>query len=375
MIVLGSSGSGKTVFLSSMFHELSTQGGRGFYIKPGDKDEQLLLTNAYEELILGDAWPDGTKLDEFKEWKFTCFVQKKDLNIFPACQFIFIDYAGGRLTDNGLDSDRFLQDYIVKADTLLCLIDGKKLFEAMEGDNRSWNRLTLKDLEPIIQAIQETGKKPVHFLITKWDLFSDSYELLDVRKKLLSYEPFKNVIEGRSESFPIRLIPISAVGDNFANFQDGIMLKTGASPKPFQVEMPLACVVPDMMEGQLREIAEKRKREEQRSVTVEANLNWWDRTLKSVGGSLKYLTFINAFLPENYQFSESLWNSLGETIASDANQKLQNAEERSAELKRKRDESITQINNESSALESTIKSFIDIREILEYNFPHSDLRS
>lgn len=375
VVVLGASGSGKTVFLASMFHELSTQGNRGFYIKAGDRDEQLLLTNAYEVLILEEDWPDSTQLEEFKEWEFTCFVQKEDLSIFPACQFEFIDYAGGRLTDHNLDDDGLLQGYIQKADTLICLIDGRKLFESMQGDNRAWNRLVLKDLAPILQTIQDTGNKPVHFVVTKWDLFSDLHSLLDVKKHLLSHEPFKNVVVRREKSFPVRLIPVSAVGNDFAKLENGRMLKTGDAPKPFQVEMPLACVVPDMMEGKVREIEEKRKREQQRSVKVEANLNWWDRTLQSVGGSLKYFTFINAFLPENYQFSEELWASLGRLMASGAEGKIQDAEKRSIELRQQRDDTIAQISNESSALESTIKSFIDIREILEYNFPHSDLRN
>jgi GTPase SAR1 family protein len=43
VVILGASGSGKTVFLASMFHELSTQGNRGFFLKAEGVNKPRLL--------------------------------------------------------------------------------------------------------------------------------------------------------------------------------------------------------------------------------------------------------------------------------------------------------------------------------------------
>lgn len=374
VIMLGASGSGKTVFLASMFHELSTQGNRGFFLRSEGKDEQKRLTKIYEEVVLEQSWPQGTKAAEVSEWKFTCFVQKKDLTIFPACQFTFVDYAGGRLTeiDDESESDNEFEEAVSKSDTLLGLLDGTKVLNALRGDGFAWNKLVLKDLPPILQKMQFT-KVPIHFLISKWDLIEGEFTLTQVRELLLKDEHFKNIVESRREAgFPVRLIPVSSVGKGFAEPQsDGRMLKTGISPKPFQVEMPLSCVVPDMMEGMLNEFNRQKKLEAAKEVEIKANLNFLDRSLQIIGGSLG---FVRIFLPEKYQFNEFFWEKAGKFVASGANRKVEEANKRTEELRQERDESLKRIDSQATALEHTINSFLFIRNILDYTFPDSDLR-
>jgi GTPase SAR1 family protein len=375
VIMLGSSGSGKTVFLASMFHELSTQGSRGFFLRSEGIDPPRQLSKVYQEVAGKGEWPEGTKRDKVSEWKFTCYVQsKKDGSIFPSCDFTFIDYAGGLLTEieDEEEADSKFEKAVETADTLLGLLDGKKLLDAMRGKELpAWDALFLTDLPAMLRKMQFT-RVPIHFVVSKWDLIEDEYSLAQVREFLLEFEQFSNIVETRRDiGSPVRLIPVSSVGKGFAVPQpNGRMQKTGKSPKPFQVEMPLACVIPDIMQKNLHDLVRKKEAEQSRSVEIKANLNFWDRFTQSVSGSMN---IARHFLPVNLKFTDDLITKISKAISSGANKKIEGAQKRSDELRRERDESIKQVESQETALNHTINSFLYIREILEYNFPDATL--
>lgn len=365
---MGASGSGKTVFLASMFRELSTQGSRGFFLKAEGVNRPRLLTNIYKQVAGKGEWPEGTKRNEVSEWKFTCHVQsKKDGSIFPACTYTFFDYAGGLLTEaeDEEETDSKFHETIQEAHTLLGLLDGKKILDAMKGNESAWDSFILSDLPAIIGKMQNT-KAPIHFVLNKWDLFDNEYDLEEVRDYLLEEsDHFKNIVEFRhGMRSPVRLIPVSSVGRGFAVPQpNGSMKKTGKPPKPYQVEMPLACIVPDIMEKTLGELKEKKKVEESRTVKIEAGLNLWDRFTQSIGTSLGIA--LGFFLPVDINFTEDLIQKISRVISAGADKKIEAAKKRSEELLKDRDESIKQVESEETAINHTINSFLYIRETLE----------
>jgi GTPase SAR1 family protein len=368
VVILGASGSGKTVFLASMFRELSTQGSRGFFLKAEGVNRPRLLTNIYKQVAGKGEWPEGTKRNEVSEWKFTCHVQsKKDGSIFPACTYTFFDYAGGLLTEaeDEEETDSKFHETIQEAHTLLGLLDGKKILDAMKGNESAWDSFILSDLPAIIEKMQNT-KAPIHFVLNKWDLFDNEYDLEEVRDFLLEEsDQFSNIIDLRHGMMsPVRLIPVSSVGTGFALPQeDGSMKKTGKSPKPYQVEMPLACIVPDIMEKTLGDLKKKKEVEESRTVKIEADLNLWERFTLSVGD---YVGLGLAFLlPVDLEFTDNVIQKIGSVISSGANQKIEDANKRSEELRRNRDESIKQVENEADAVDHTINSFLYIRQTIE----------
>jgi len=293
VVMLGSSGSGKTVFLASMFHELFTQGERGFFLKVKGKESERRLIKIYEQVATKTDWPIGTKLDEISEWIFTCYVQAKDRSIFPTCQFIYLDYAGGRLTDI-LESDEVDSEFETKleqADSLLGLLDGQKILAAMKGDGFAWNALHLIDLKNMLMKMQ-TSRAPIHFVISKWDLLDGEFTLEQVLDRLLELDSFRNLVKQRNQAnSPVRLIPVSSVGKGFAVPQrDGSMQKTGKTPRPFQVEMPLACVVPDMMESKLKQLLKQKEEDAARVVEVKPNINWWEGVSRGWGSIIVWGT-------------------------------------------------------------------------------------
>jgi hypothetical protein len=141
------------------------------------------------------------------------------------------------------------------------------------------------------------------------------------------------------------------------------MKKTGKPPKPYQVEMPLACIVPDIMEKTLGELKEKKKVEESRTVKIEAGLNLWDRFTQSIGTSLGIA--LGFFLPVDINFTEDLIQKISRVISAGADKKIEAAKKRSEELLKDRDESIKQVESEETAINHTINSFLYIRETLE----------
>ncbi|MFM7600988.1 MAG: hypothetical protein ACKO7R_07305, partial [Pseudanabaena sp.] len=131
-----------------------------------------------------------------------------------------------------------------EASALLGLLDGQKICSLLRNERigKIW---ALNDLRNMIDVIQGSDK-PVHFVISKWDIVEQHYSLDQIRDQLLQIDEFKNLVKFRNQSgSPVRLIPVSAVGRCFAIAKpDGSMEKTGEFPKPFQVEVPLACILP-----------------------------------------------------------------------------------------------------------------------------------
>ena len=110
---------------------------------------------------------------------------------------------------------------------------------------------------------------PVTFVVTKWDLLAglggdEDTSLRMVKKYLLNLHGFRDLVEQHSRSRVARLIPVSAVGPNFAVLDErGRVAKIfGGEVNPTNVEVPLCAVVPDLFEQLEQEIDEKKLQKE-----------------------------------------------------------------------------------------------------------------
>ncbi|MDJ0904101.1 MAG: hypothetical protein QNJ55_35465 [Xenococcus sp. MO_188.B8] len=265
VIVLGASGSGKTVFLASMFRELSILGSHGFFLKLKSERERKILNRIYIDVATRENWPSGTTYSEISEWDFLCCVQNETtLNIEPACQVTYVDYAGGRLTEhNDEDDDIEFLELLDQSDAFLGLIDGSKVLAWMNNEN-DWATVSLlrDDLPSILQIMQQRNV-PVHFLLSKWDLLEDKYSLREIREKMMKIPKLRNFIKSRVRAgASISLIPVSSVGKEFVCPKpDGGMQKSlKLSPQPFQVEMPVACALVDELRFKVVSSVQKHKK-------------------------------------------------------------------------------------------------------------------
>jgi predicted ATP-binding protein involved in virulence len=99
IIMVGPRGSGKTVFLASMYKKLSTQGDLGFFLTVDGQENSNYLHDIYTKIAM-QKWPLATQASELSELTFTCKVQSNNLSNYAACNFTYIDYAGGEFQGN-----------------------------------------------------------------------------------------------------------------------------------------------------------------------------------------------------------------------------------------------------------------------------------
>lgn len=372
--MLGPSGSGKTVFLSSLYKKLSTQSELGFFLQVDTGEKRKRLNNIYTQVAADEKWPPGTRYSEVSEWTFTCRVQNpSNLSIYDACRFTYLDYAGNRINEELVEEDvgTEFEDKFNEADALLGLLDGQKICALLRKEKIGmvW---AVNDLRNMIDVMQGS-RKPVHFLISKWDIVEQQYTLEQIRDRLLEIDEFKNLVKLRNQAgSPVRIIPVSAVGKGFAIAKpDGSMEKTGEFPKPFQVEVPLACILPDMIQVMMEELIRKRKSELETSIEVKPDIGFVDFLGQLFAGGLKA---VQEILPRKYQFAGNSLEILIEWAETPAQQKINFAAKRTEELRREQIESLKEVADEETALAHAINCFVSIQNQLIYRFPASELR-
>ena len=255
VFTLGASGAGKTCFMASLYNRLkSTSVDTGFYLKVSPQ-QHAKLTGLYNEITNpSEGWPPGTVTE--REWQFCTFVPATQGNVsFRAFDFTYLDYAGGHLKDsqqaNALDAHR----RIAEADTVLVLLDGHKILRRLlraEHETVNPNERLGADLNFLIPYLNDAHSKPVHVVVSKWDILEGSFTLAQVRDCLMQYREFANFIAWRAHrGTPTRLIPVSAVGSGFASLgADGMMTKDPQIvPNPLHIEISMAATMSDLFEA------------------------------------------------------------------------------------------------------------------------------
>jgi len=269
IITLGSSGAGKTVFLASLFKQLSISAEEGIYLDIKNPEQQKELNGIYAQILNEESWPRGTT--KATQLSFIWTVKTQSLERHSVCEFTYVDYKGGSITDSDVTGDSSnlnfdIKQKAAKADAIIVLIDGSQLYKAIQTDFDLNDKGIVKWLntelaQTLILANGIEGAKPIHFVITKWDLLEKNYTLSVVRKHLEDKsEEFKRLVNARvGADCPVRLIPISSVGKEFVTMQlDGSMKKNlGSTPKPFHLEIPISYVLIDRVASLYRETTKK----------------------------------------------------------------------------------------------------------------------
>ncbi|MBV9174836.1 MAG: hypothetical protein JOZ81_32640 [Chloroflexi bacterium] len=378
VLVLGPSGSGKTVFLGSMYNKLSIQRSDvGFLLRTSDSQRMQLL-GVYDTVRDASAqkWPAPTKPADTSQWTFTCRVRIADGRLTDALQINYWDYAGELLTSPTAETAASTEILTRSetADALVALIDGWKVFAAL-NDITPVSGTIFSDLDYLLPMI-ENNPNPVQFVVTKWDLLEDRYSLEDVKSLLRRSDLFDHFLRSRHSSpAAVRLIPVSSVGRGFAamKIHDGsaMMEKTGAQPRPFQVEMPLACVLPDQLTKQLEEVKVRKTQLAQQTPSAKPTYTFSDLAAGTVANVFR---IIRLFLPANYQFSEAGLLALAQFSDRRIARRREEAARMQQELMAKRDASLRDVTNEETAVNHVIDSFLFLVHTLEMEFPTSDLR-
>ena len=376
IITLGASGAGKTVFLASMFKALSTQKNSSFKLDVEEPDKRKLLNSTYTQILTGDTWPPGTK--NISEWTFTCQVQTEDFDKYNACQFTYFDYAGGRLTD--IEKDEDLENVIQQADTILGLLDGQKIYAWLNGSDQVRANVFLNtDLPNILNRMQKLTV-PVHFVITKWDVLDQKFTLSQIREKLLTIPAFAQLIKSRGEAGSIvRIIPVSAIGLEFATLQpDGSMKKNpGKIPFPFLLEAPISCVLPDRLQqlhnqkqAQEKQLEQQIQKIDDGNIVVGAlvgGLDFLGVGLDGLGLLLEFNDAPELKMAKLFNKATSMVTSLVKGGIKGINEKI------SKGSRKKKETTLKSVKDEQSALIHAMNVFYDFEKDLIDSFPESKL--
>ena len=241
----------------------------------------------------------------------------------------------------------------------------------MRGE-KGGNVLIHKDLPNILPTMSQSGlDNPVHFVISKWDLLNGNFSLEAIRNRFLLIPDFKRLVQSRVEAgSQVRLIPVSSVGNNFTIPQpDGSMKKiAGRQPEPFQVEMPIACVLPAKFRFELKRLEGEKQEELSRKVEIKPNFTFWDNLKMFVADAIET---VYDFLPSNYQFGNKIFQRLIDFAEEEPQRKKEDALKRTEELKQERDKTLKDVADEETALEHVISSFLHIESVLDSQFPAS----
>jgi hypothetical protein len=256
VVALGPRGSGKTLLLSSMYHEMRLPGARGYFLAAPHR-EMVQLSGWFNQVAdFEQDWPQGTLAGDTREFTFDVRTRAPSGTVHTVMTLGYLEYAGGVLTEPRPPGEGFQEELLERirsADALFGIIDGFHLRQWLDGDRQARRRLQ-HSLTTMV-TLMLTEPKPITLVITKWDLLSDidadeDGRLRTVRKRLMENPDFRELVRTHSAQRVVRLIPVSAVGPDFAEINpDGRVEKLPAGEMhPTNVDAPLSAVVPDIFE-------------------------------------------------------------------------------------------------------------------------------
>lgn len=278
VVVLGPSRSGKTVFLACMYNNLSLP-KHGFFLACDDEQQIRQLLDIYNHIANtnDESWPPGNRPGKLLTAEFTCTADVGGTQ-YPAFRFSYLDYAGERFEQNldGVDPNREFGAALRQATSVIGMIDGWDMLELMDG------KLTNDGMRVRYGAIlrvmlKYTSGKPIHFILTKWDLFERRGLKLDrVAARLREVPEFRDCFASRRHSaIPIRLIPVTSIGEKFAEPDEtgrGMKKIKGASPEGYNLAMPLACAMYDNLQVVIERSRIQARRQANRRQRISL---WW----------------------------------------------------------------------------------------------------
>ncbi len=259
-------GSGKTLLLASTYHEMRRSGPRGFYLDTSHR-EMLQLSGWFNQVADHDQdWPLVTVAGDTREFTFDVCSRAGSGPVHRVLKLGYLEYAGGVLTEPRPPGEGFQEEFLDRirsADALFGIIDGFHLRQWADGLPQGRNRLQHSLTTMVTLMLSE--QRPITFVITKWDLLRDldadeDARLAMVRKLLMTKPDFRELVKVHSNTRVVRLIPVSAVGPDFAGLNaDGLVEKLPhGEMRPTDVDAPLSAVVPDIFEQVERQVDQAR---------------------------------------------------------------------------------------------------------------------
>jgi hypothetical protein len=251
VLMLGRRESGKTGLIASMWRELAFGGSAGVLVTTDPEGDRIGLGELCKRIEDPEnELPDSTPLGDAKRWTFIVKAMNKSGQEKEAFRFSCLDYAG-EYVDKKVGDESVLPEFadaLDNADIIMGVLDGQKIAHRMAGKPEHDFSTKLRELSEILMKHRQ---KPLHFIITKWDLLAGKHSLEEVIKDLKEENPFKRLL-ANPRMGGVRFIPVSSLGLNgFVNEDPDTGKMKKSFPikpwKPAYVTLPLAYAIPDML--------------------------------------------------------------------------------------------------------------------------------
>ena len=258
IFVLGARSAGKTVFLASLYHLMSVQdkAGSNFILNCHDIKSQHQLRSTFVQISNPDqAWPAGTP--SINEYVFDCEHVKPDKRV-RLFRLKYYDFPGGYISDaNSEQALNFIKTEVSRAHSILVLLDGKKIRNVLDKVPPPERESSIfEDLDMMVGFLQSSIGKPLHFAVTKSDILHPKlHSLAKIRRQLLKHDGFRKIAEQQTR--PVYLVPVSAVGDKFAQFDpvsQQMRKRADGMVSPSFVDVPLTFTLVDYLRRLLAEL-------------------------------------------------------------------------------------------------------------------------
>jgi hypothetical protein len=279
VLMLGFSGSGKTLMLAGMFSRFRFGGASGITMYTDDASEREL------EQIVGqiqdtesDFLPEATPAGDPRTWSFGVRVDVAQGRRAEAFTLNYLDYAGeyaaALVGEKGEMNEAFIAA-LKDTDILMGVLDGDDVRGVLLGQARPQ---TLVKIERLLRLLVRTDQRCVHLVISKWDT------LVDRDGRRLSLDEVVSRLEQASENFrdfrrnprfgALRIIPVSTFGHGFVkqNAEGRLVKQPGATWNPLNVDFPFSCAVPDILTGDVALMAAHRFGQDNRTTLTTENL-------------------------------------------------------------------------------------------------------
>lgn len=295
----GGAGSGKTVYLASLFQTLTIADNHIGLRCETSAAARGRLRSIYNRLD-GD-WPEGTALAETHEIPFSFFIDTAIGESFLGTKATFYDYAGGTIASSGGATNATVADRMedierlaAECDVVICVVDGAEVYRSLQAGARPTGALLDSIGATVDFWINSNRKRSMlrqnhYFLVTKWDLFPEADDTLRaVRDLLLGIPLVARYLAKQDENSVVRILPVSSVGRRFAVLDEisgGMVINPLAEIEPVNVDIPVACLIPDLIEAELARHAVEL--EAQRRAEASRRIPWWKRALHFIGDTVQ----------------------------------------------------------------------------------------
>jgi len=271
--MLGTTGVGKTTFLTAMYHELGEIGRNGFKLR-AQRNAHILLSRNWKELVQSRTWPKPNA--DYSEFRFE--LRHNDENIK---EFDFVDYRGGAITDlEETEHYKKLSNDVERSDGLLILGDSWYIANQSTDVANAQNEIgTIKWFLEEFLIKHENKKLIIGIVLTKIDsVRPDQYQ--DFKARYYSvFESLLKLARNRKSQLRIAFIPISVVGYNTCKVEvtqahgkpPTIECELVDDPKPVNVHWPILYCIAKSIEFRIETLDEVLKLKKDELIDLRVN--------------------------------------------------------------------------------------------------------